>query len=522
MTPTILERSRAVLAALLIAGFAGTARAEGDAAHDVPSDEIVTSEGTKPFEATYLGGYRLGRREPHYVRAALLEVGILATGTAYYWIWPTVNKRDWDFPDYATRMAQFKPTFDSNLHVTNNLLHPFAGSLYYGSARLNGLSIPVAAAYDVGSAAAFEFFLEWLEKASINDLVVTPFGGLPAGEFFLHLGEYVDSAPEGHWWTTAGAIPFGVIHGVQRKVDGEPIVMAPPGMPADSLGFSSYHWHRFDTVAQASVVQNETGARGAVYDFLVEARIVSIPGFLRPGHFSLAFDDGNFTEARMKAHVGDDGAASLDLFFDANLWGRYAQDVSREGRGSASMIALDASYRFLDRTFLGRRDQVAIIGPAGPEVKLFVVEPEATFSLEGAAHLDFASIQSLAFPEYVDRYGLEGTRWVLHEQGYDYSFGWSAWARAMIQREGAELGARAMVGSWGTFDCCDRFDGNVTKNAHGTERIVDAEAWMSFFVPHAPVEVRVFAEHLGHTSAMGPFVVSHWDRRLGAGLGLKF
>lgn len=525
-TPGGWFRASCVAAALL--ACSAEARADDaarEAAAPLPDDTITTPSGTLPFTSTYEAGLRPGRREPHYVRAAFVDVGVLVLGTAYYWIWPSLNRRDWDYPDWQTRMRQLRPTFDNNLHFTNHVLHPLAGSLYYGLARVNGLPVAAATTYAIGSSALFEFVFEWLEKASINDLIFTPLAGVPAGEFFLHLGDYVNSSPEGRWYHGILGTTMGAPHRVQRLIDGELITQVPPSMGADSLGFSSYYWHRFRTSVRASAVSNDKGETGWVPDVAFEGRIVSIPGFLQPGRFQVSFDEGDFTEMRLEVASGAAALPSVDLWFDANLWGRYRQDIDRKRVGSAYMVALDTSYRFFDREVLDRHDQYAMVDLFGPAMKYWWLRGDLTLSFEGAAHLDFAAVRSNAYPLWVDRHGgTEGTRSVLIEHGYDYEIGWSAWARAAAQLGGAELGARGFFGSYGSLDCCDRFPEKIdaAKNAHDSEKIVELDAWLHWTPAPAPVELSLFATHRGHTSAMGEFVVKRWDRRFGAGLGLVF
>src|SRR3954470_4559891 len=126
----------------------------------LPAGHFLADDGqVRPFAATHQDGRRPYRRDPHFVRAALEDLTIIAIGTTYYWIQPHENMRDWDFPGGKKPISGFVPSFDTNRHVTNDILHPMtAGSLYYWFARSNGLTIPWAFAYSVTSSAMFEFF----------------------------------------------------------------------------------------------------------------------------------------------------------------------------------------------------------------------------------------------------------------------------------------------------------------------------------------------------------------------------
>jgi len=511
-------------------GIAGSdARADDSREHDggatavLPAGTFLAEDGLRSFRETYEAGARPRRREPRYFRAVVEQGALLAIGTAYYWIRPEINQEDWDFPDYATRLSNFTPTFDTNLHVTNNILHPMAGSFYYGFARLNGLSIPVSFAYSFTTSAVFEFFLEFLEKASINDLVMTPMGGFAPGEFFVHLGEYFNSAPGGGKWThkTSGVF-LGLPHQLHK------VETFSPGsheMPADSLGYSSFYAHRFAALLGTGRVTNEEGHLGQSYDLRLEADLVSIPGFLQPGRFGLTFTDGDFTEARLHASMGNGLGLSVDLFFEANLAGHYGQNIAIvDGirRGRAAMVAVDTSVKFSDRRLGNRYDGYAMANLVGPSFKLWGVHGDFVAKLEGATHPDFATMYSLAFPHWAAEFGSDGAKTGLKDKGYYYAYGWSGRLRGTIGYRGLELGSRAFFGTYGSIDRWDRFQDKVSRDVHLSDQVTELEAWVGYSTPVIPFHTRIYAEHFGRQSNMEPVRWGQWDRRVGILVGSQF
>lgn len=503
-------------------------RADGTAEHGthaaVSDGSFVASDGLRSFRETYDAGTKPRRREKHYIRAAFSEVVILAIGTAYYWIRPEINKEDWDFPDYKTRMSNFKPTFDTNLHVTNNVLHPVSGSFYYGFARLNGMSIPVALAYSTATSAFFEFFLEWLEKASINDLIMTPMGGWAPGEFFLHVGDYFNSAPGGGKWTQKTS---GWFMGLPHHLHGprESFTAGSHEMPADELGYSSYYSHDFAALFGPSRVTSEDAELGQAYDLRLEAKVVSIPGFLKPGRFGLTFSDGDFVEGRFHGAMGHGLGISIDMFFDANVFGHYGQDigwVDGVRRGRASMFALDTSMKFSERRLGNRYDGYAMANLIGPAFKLWGLFGDFVATLEGATHPDFAVLYSLAFQRWREQFGDDGVKTALKEQGDYYAYGWSGRLQGTLAFHGVELGSRAFFGTYGSIDRWDRFQEKVTRDQHQTDQVTELEAWVGFTIPHVPLHTRIYAQHFGRQSNMEPIRWGQWDRRVGVLFGARF
>ena len=83
----------------------------------------------------------------------------------------------------------------------------------------------------------WEYVLEWREKASINDLIVTPIAGIAMGERFYRLIDYVGSAPPGGpWLRTRGALCDGLAAAWCTR---RWTVASEDGLPPDALGMSS-------------------------------------------------------------------------------------------------------------------------------------------------------------------------------------------------------------------------------------------------------------------------------------------
>jgi hypothetical protein len=107
-----------------------------------PERAPLAPRADDPVDAAYpREWFGLSQREPHYLRAAAEVLGAIGIGTAHYWLNSHHNSRDWDYPRWADRFGFDSIRFDDNPHATNNVLHPLAGAVYYGVARVNGISI---------------------------------------------------------------------------------------------------------------------------------------------------------------------------------------------------------------------------------------------------------------------------------------------------------------------------------------------------------------------------------------------
>ena len=71
--------------------------------------------------------------------------------------------------------------WDKSTFFTNQVLHPYQGSLYFNSARTNGYSFWESVPFAVSGSFMWELFCE-KEQPSYNDLITTSFGGVALGE----------------------------------------------------------------------------------------------------------------------------------------------------------------------------------------------------------------------------------------------------------------------------------------------------------------------------------------------------
>jgi hypothetical protein len=476
--------------------------------------------GPAPFAPEYERWFGDTRRPARYGRAALELAGVLAVGTTYYWIVSDPNKQDWDYINIGDRSLNVQVKFDNNMFRTNFLLHPLAGTMSYWLARANGLDIYESSAASILSSAAFEFLLEWLEKPSINDLAVTPLGGIAAGEFFFHLGDYLNSA-YGHDNTVQRVLAYsvGAPQGIHSAMEGTD---APLGT-RDALGYSAAYWHKFSIGYGIADVSNDRGDYGTVRDLLFEAKLVAMPGFLLPGRFSVNFHQGNFTEARLRTSLADGWLKDVDLWFGSDLVGHYRQNYADSPAltGSAAMLAASVDMRYVDRWLLNRRDQFAIFHFLGPSGKLWFGLGNGVIAYtEARFHLDFAGITSPAYYNVLAQRGAEGTKTVLQLQNYYQGVGASGRLAGSLSLAGFEVGGHARYGTYRSIDGLDRFAAPV--DVTNFDQIIELGASVSYSPPAAPLSLRFGWESIEHKSQMGPYSVSFGDHRIATGVTILF
>ncbi|MDR1407170.1 MAG: DUF3943 domain-containing protein [Tannerella sp.] len=80
--------------------------------------------------------------------------------------------------------------WDNDNFQTNLFNHPYHGSIYFNSARANGMSFLQSGLFTLGGSFMWEIFME-CELPSTNDLIATPVGGMAFGEVLYRISDFV-------------------------------------------------------------------------------------------------------------------------------------------------------------------------------------------------------------------------------------------------------------------------------------------------------------------------------------------
>src|SRR6185503_6277600 len=164
----------------------------------------------------------------------------------------------------------------------------------------------------------WEWGLEFREKMSVNDLIVTTGAGTAVGEFFHWLGRYLESAPEKRWWHHAARWVLTTTRTAHNNLDER--VGLRPGTEPDALGLSNDIWHRFAFSAGGTTQGWATVS--------AEGKLAALPGYHQPRAMHRVFKDGNVSSVDTRVTVGDD-AVGFEFGADVMMLGVHHQDGHR-------------------------------------------------------------------------------------------------------------------------------------------------------------------------------------------------
>lgn len=212
-----------------------------------------------------------------------------------------LNRYDYYFIDkdvYGTSFSSIHDNLtnawiiDTDPFATNQFMHPYQGSIYYGSARSAGLNFWQSLGYSIAGSFFWEISGE-TGRPSINDQITTPLGGSFMGEPLFRMASLLleggNSTPG--FWRELGAAVLSPPTGFNRFIFGNRFdAVFPSRDPAISTRFqlgASVTAHVTDQGVTKPADNNEGTA-----DFSIAYGLPGKPGYLytRPfDYFSFQF-----------------------------------------------------------------------------------------------------------------------------------------------------------------------------------------------------------------------------------------
>ncbi|MCB9549252.1 MAG: DUF3943 domain-containing protein [Myxococcales bacterium] len=512
---------RSLLCAGLLAFGASPAWSQVEVGSTIEGSFLAPDGEYRDLAPTYRLHFTLG--EPHHLRNLAFQVGILTIGTSWYWLEADANARDWDYPNFIDRLSLDAFRFDNNHFTINHLSHPLSGGAYYLSARANDLGVAGASLTSFLSSAVWEVGLEFREKVSLNDQMFTPGAGIAFGEAFYRLAHYLNSAPGGGTFVHKSlAWIIGWPVALHRLLDDIPPV---DDDLVDNLGFSGAYTHRFRIAWRGAAEDDAFGDTSLLQGFQIEGDLIAVPGYQRPGKFSLLFDDGNFTHFDVVLALHDGDGAHFDLWIDSALWGQYQQDYTGTPdalTGMASRLSVSFSFEHVQRWLPRPRDRRAVLHLPGANAAVWGAYKGLVAHLELALHPDFTAMDSLAFPLWKGIHDDLTARSVTEEHGYYFGWGGSTWLAASVRYAGVELDGRVRFTYVSSIQDLDRAQEKIDEDVEMRDSILEYRGSIGYAIPDWLASARLEVQHLARRGNAGRASGFRKWNRYAASLGMQF
>jgi len=437
---------------------------------------------------------------------AFIELGInLAVSTVNYWNKYSKFIEDWQFTlTWKDQKRKFFTSEGLRLDSNNlrlNWTHAWSGALYYNWARSNRFSPFASLLCSTGGSFFWEYFAEWREVASINDMLFTSIGGPAIGEPLFQIADHFRRRRG-----LAARLAETLVNpplAINDLLDGKG---RRPRLPAlDRADF------RFSLGGKQGPAAPVDGASSHVALDL-DMRLVTLSGYGRPGSGSGYSRRPLDNEYRIALSFNGSGIEEFSASTRCLLAGWWRQDV-RQGAngglyGSESWVGPVTAWDFFqkkpladyDGNDLGMTDPwfereqptrytdkfstMHVIGPAfdwtGYAGKLSArVGVEAT--------LDFAMVNSLPYNAYSADHDVWGVKTTLHNWGYYYSLGYTLAGRFDVRRGPFRAEAGARYQSFASIQGLDRFQNDIRDDSRLRDSRFSYNAALSLAIPRSPL-----------------------------------
>jgi hypothetical protein len=346
----------------------------------------------------------------------------LGLGTTWYFLDQKTNRPDWDNPEFRERLSGDAWRFDNNSFSINFIGHPLTGSGFYLLARTNNLGPGWSFANSFGYSLLWELGIEFKEKVSINDQIVTPIAGVTIGEFVYRAGRWLNGVSQPTALQHALRYSLALGESSHRVWDG-----IPPSAygPTDRFGYDTDLWHRFEfsyALAVSAAAQNLQ----PVHRYRFNGEFAAMPGYHAQGQANRWFYQLEFSRLEVESSASTLGSG-VRLDSEVILAGHYAHRYHPQKRrrldGLSSVLGLGIAYGYRSSQARGWDERYAPTSFPGPATKLWFAEGDFRAELSGRLNMDFAGVSALGYSTWQELDPDLRAKTVLRKQGYFYGFG---------------------------------------------------------------------------------------------------
>ncbi len=428
-------RGRALLLSVVIA--AGPVWAQPSTTVGEEEDDVLPEE-LHPVEE-HPRDLHWGRM---FVEGGVL-FGILET---FYWLDKDANSFDFKYSIDARNLRERFITFrawslDDNYFNTNGWRHTAQGGLNYLFARSNGFSSVQSYMVSLGLSAAWEFFGEFKEEVSFNDIIMTPRSGAVVGESVWQLGVFfLRGNPNWFNQIVGNALTGG--RGVFDYFDGKRTFHSDN---VSSLGFDADITHRFELSLVGGVQMEPKQSDQGIARIGLETELIMIPGFDRPGRGRELRTAPSFTQIRVEATRNEREMIDFRAFARAAVTMWHRKDITRDGDGWNLLYGLSSAYEYgfhasISRRLKRTRDRVAVAHLLGPTVDLTVHARGLRIRAVVDVYADFGLLRPFAMDAHRELFPDDEVRSTIVRDNYYHALGVTGAARIQVGYGPVEAG----------------------------------------------------------------------------------
>lgn len=405
---------------------------------------------------------------------ALREIAVVhgVEGATYY---SSPAAQDFDYDWDKAGPAIFKRAkwrMDDNSWFFNHIGHPLTGMWTFQSGRGNGFGPLESALLSAAVSSVWEIVIEFRERISYNDLIMTPLSGSIMGEVLFQF-EGAFTRGKDNWTNRILGAIFNAPETIRRVVFRE---KPRRSESLDEYGFANDFARKLDWAT--TLENNGTGRLG------LRGEILKFKEFGEAGEESGIVRDTPLAEFLLQAGLDGAKRADLEWYFKTALIAyrkkRVEGDSEASRRGYELLIAPSHAFRMeiLHPRKDQPRDSIATASIVGGTLDLTVylgkTQVRSTVDVFG----DFAAIRSIALTEYRKSHDITGMPVLLTDQGYHFAWGGTGISKFTLTRGKYELGGSAVAIGARSINGVSRHQDVVTKDYRFIDSRLISDVWV--------------------------------------------
>ncbi len=393
-------------------------------------------------------------RHRQYLRTAVQVTSLLGFGLFIYYRNIASMKEDHDYTSFWStfgKKIRGEAAKEDDNNTGANVGHAFAGWLYFGAARNNGLNFIESTLVTVAASAAWEYVLEYKEIMSINDMIFTSWTGAVIGEVFYQMARALQNKSSSFpSRIMAGALnPMGVVNDKWNSWMGYESRRVRVG------DLDTTQWSKFELSVVGGVQTFDKESKSKAFGLSFKGEVVNIPGYGKPGEDIRLVLETPIAEMELETTRGPFGTEDFKLVAQAVLAAYYNKNIQGEGsnlNGYEFLIGLSSGFEW-DQKRAGLLSFEESQSPGkdfwarghilGTTVRAVGYYHGLRFELEMKVHGDYVMVSSYALEQFeATRGNRDGLLSVMKKRGYYYGTGWSRQLRAQVGYKGWTAGVK--------------------------------------------------------------------------------
>jgi hypothetical protein len=496
---------------------------------------VAAAEAEPPLQLAYRPPAADQSAAPEKAQRAVLEFSaILLYENLRYWATYRDWIEDWQYEltwdDQKRRLLELEAVrFDSNGFAIN-WTHAYAGGIYYTLGRVNNLGVKDSFLLAALESLYWESIVEWREVFSVNDTFMTVFGSLSVGEPWFQLARYLTTR------RSPAARALGFIH----PVLGLHSLLDPASRPRPTESQTLPGYGVYLALGGATVDSRYPSDTGNFLTIGLRSRFALAPGFTAPGTESRQGWEVLASTANFNADLDGGTARELDVFSRAVFYGRLERSVGEDSRGGASILGIGSAFtlfrkapvtdydagevRVLPETDLRLeeprdfRDKYSIVHLFGPVYEGYWRGATLGVTWAVEAYPDFAMVNAYALNAYSADHDIAGAKTTLKYYGYYYGYGASLKARLEANAGPVTIGTAASLHYHESIEGLDRFEDQVTADAHASDTWFRFDAHLGVPIPGTALAVELSARWSSRRGTLGDTVARGTESRYALGV----